>query len=48
MSQHSWMLSQVETLTPRAIYCELRDRDPKILPSSDDYVSHVKAVVLAS
>ena len=36
MSQLSWMSSQVEIFTPRVIFHELWDRDPKILPSSDD------------
>ena len=47
MSQLSWMSSQIQNLTPREIFGELRERDPRIWPSHDEYVSYVKAIVLS-
>ena len=40
------MSSQVENFTPREIFYVLRDRDPKILLSNDDYTSHVRSLVM--
>ena len=47
MTQRSWMSSQIQNLTPRVIFKEIRDRDPSVWPSNDDYATYVRAIVLA-